>query len=125
MKSATKEWIKKAEGDFQTALRESRTRKHPNYDAACFHAQQSVEKYLKAILTEEGKNFPKIHDLLKLSELCIENMPELVLQENDLDLLSRYAIAFRYPGESATKDDAKVCIRALRRLQKILQKNLK
>lgn len=47
MKLSAKEWIKKAEGDFQTALREERARKQPNYDAACFHAQQSIEKYLK------------------------------------------------------------------------------
>ena len=46
MKTLTREWVKKAEGDFNTLLREVRARKAPNYDAACFHAQQCVEKYL-------------------------------------------------------------------------------
>jgi HEPN domain-containing protein len=40
MKPLTREWVKKAEGDFQTAQRETRARKLPNYDSACFHAQQ-------------------------------------------------------------------------------------
>mgnify|MGYP001806146018 FL=1 len=50
MNPLTVEWVDKAEGDFTTALRELRGRKSPNYDAACFHAQPCVEKYLKARL---------------------------------------------------------------------------
>ncbi len=46
MKPLTQEWIHKAEADFSSAQRELRARKNPNYDAACFHAQQCVEKYL-------------------------------------------------------------------------------
>lgn len=42
------EWINKAEGDYATAKREFRVRKLPNYDAVCFHSQQSAEKYIKA-----------------------------------------------------------------------------
>jgi HEPN domain-containing protein len=52
MKPLTREWIEKAEGDFATASREMRARKFPNYDAACFHSQQCVEKYFKALLQE-------------------------------------------------------------------------
>ena len=48
MNPLTHEWIEKAEGDFTTAGRELRARKNPNYEAACFHAQQCAEKYLKA-----------------------------------------------------------------------------
>jgi HEPN domain-containing protein len=45
-----KEWIAKAEGDFTVACREMRARKSPNYDAACFHCQQCIEKLMKALL---------------------------------------------------------------------------
>lgn len=48
MKPLTQEWVNKAEADFSSAQRELRARKNPNYDAACFHAQQCVEKYIKA-----------------------------------------------------------------------------
>lgn len=47
MSDLVTEWIIKAEGDYVSALREYRARKHPNYDAAGFHAQQCVEKYMR------------------------------------------------------------------------------
>ena len=59
MNDLTIEWVQKAEGDYETTLRESRVRRHPNYDAVCFHAQQTAEKYLKAVLQESGFSFPK------------------------------------------------------------------
>lgn len=49
MNELTKEWINKAEGDFVSALRDYRARKSPNFDAAGFHAQQCIEKYMKAL----------------------------------------------------------------------------
>ncbi len=56
MKQSTVEWIDKAEADFFTAQMASRARKHPDYDAACFYAQQCAEKYLKARLEEAGQS---------------------------------------------------------------------
>jgi hypothetical protein len=44
MNALTREWLDKAEGDYYTALRESRVRRRANYDAVCFHAQQCAEK---------------------------------------------------------------------------------
>ena len=44
MNELTTEWVAKAEGDYATAERELRARRRPNYDAVCFHAQQTVEK---------------------------------------------------------------------------------
>jgi len=55
MNELTVEWLRKAEGDCAPAGRETRARRHPNYDAACFHAQQAAEKYLKALLQEHGR----------------------------------------------------------------------
>ena len=39
------------------------------YDTVCFHTQQCVEKYLKALLTYLSIDFPKIHDVGELSAL--------------------------------------------------------
>lgn len=36
------EWLAKAAGDLATARRELRVRKEQNFDAVCFHAQQSA-----------------------------------------------------------------------------------
>ncbi len=68
MKPFTREWIIKAEGDYMTATREFRARQKPNYDACCFHAQQCVEKYLKARLQEAEISFARTHHLTALLE---------------------------------------------------------
>lgn len=44
------DWVKKAESDWEMAKRALRG-KRLLPDAACYHAQQCAEKYLKAILT--------------------------------------------------------------------------
>lgn len=58
-----------------SAGREYRARKQPNYDAACFFAQQCIEKYLKAHLTEAGVVFPRTHDLEALLDLSLSTKP--------------------------------------------------
>ena len=42
-----KEWINKAEDDFEGAKDIARRRKRPLPDLVCFHCQQSAGKYLK------------------------------------------------------------------------------
>ncbi|MBN1670315.1 MAG: HEPN domain-containing protein [Kiritimatiellae bacterium] len=66
MNEVIREWVEKAEGDYFSAFREYRARKRPNYNAACFFAQQCAEKYLKAILQSRGIAFAKTHDLVVL-----------------------------------------------------------
>jgi HEPN domain-containing protein len=95
-----------------------RARRQPNYDAACFHAQQCVEKYLKAKLVETKIRFTKTHDLVRLLDLILPREPLWELFRSLLIELSRFAVSFRYPGESATRDMAKTAVsdaKAIRR----------
>ncbi len=124
MNVLVKEWIKKAEGDYNTALREYRARNTPNYDAAGFHAQQCIEKYLKAILQKHNKPFLKIHDLLTLMESCRTFVPEVELHKELLAFLNQFSVAFRYPGEFANREQAKKAIKAMKIIVKILQSHL-
>src|SRR5437867_615320 len=103
MKAGTREWVEKAEADFATAGRELRARRQPNYDAACFHAQQCAEKYLKAKLVAAKIRFTKTHDLQRLLDLVLPCEPLWEPFRPLLIDLSRFAVAFRYPGESATR----------------------
>jgi HEPN domain-containing protein len=114
MHALTMEWIDKAEGDFHTASREARVRKAANYDAVCFHAQQCVEKYLKAYLQEHGQPFPRIHDLIDLLELILLHDGTFELQREFLKELSGYAVEFRYPGEIAAKEEARAALMAMK-----------
>ncbi len=117
MKPLTLEWIAKAEGDYRTACREWRVRRLPNYDAVCFHTQQATEKYLKARLQEANIAFEKTHNLIRLLDLVLAVEPTWDAFRPDLGVLNQFAVAFRYPGESAQKTNAaqamKIC-KALR-----------
>jgi HEPN domain-containing protein len=107
MNATVKEWVAKAEADFASAGREIRARKRPNYDSACFHSQQCLEKLMKALLIDLGTVPPKTHDLVHLNELLGPLCIGWSWPVEDLRLVSRGAVAFRYPGESATKADAR------------------
>jgi HEPN domain-containing protein len=106
MRAETAEWVNKAEGDFRTAQREISAPDRPNYDAACFHAQQCVEKYLKARLVEADKTFPKVHDLTALLRLVLPLEPSWAFLEKGMDQLTSMAVEVRYPGITADIEDA-------------------
>ena len=82
MNPLTREWIEKAEGDFHTAGRELRARKNPNYEAACFHAQQCAEKYLKAILQEQSITLGRTHTVLFMGEPALFSVYERGIRED-------------------------------------------
>ncbi len=118
MKPLTHEWIEKAENDWVSLLREFRARKNPNYDAACFFAQQCVEKYLKARLVEADIYFKKVHDLTYLLGLVAPIEPLWVSYEQELGSLTDYAVEFRYPGASAEIEDARNALEVCKSFRK-------
>ncbi len=67
-------------------------------ETLCFHAQQTVEKSIKAVLIHFRIAFPYTHDIAVLRDLVRSsgrNWP------NDLDRaaeLTDYAVESRYPG---------------------------
>lgn len=124
MKPAVAEWVSKAEGDFATAGRELRARKFPNYDAVCFHCQQCAEKYLKAVLQADNKHVPKIHFLLELKALLTKFDSSYELLRADLETLEDYSVRYRYPGESAEKDEAQAAYQAARVVREFVRQKL-
>ncbi len=125
MKPLTAEWVQKAEDDFIVAQKMFRARKHPVYDAVCFHAQQCAEKYLKAYLQEHDRGVPKIHKLLELLKLCKEVDTTLEILLPDLKELERFSVDVRYPGVSAEKDEARIAFRAARAVREFLKQKLR
>jgi HEPN domain-containing protein len=106
MNEVVSEWLKKAEGDFLTASREMSVSVDPNYDAVCFHAQQCIEKLMKALLISRGVTPPKTHDIVRLTELVGSVFVGWSWPLPDLRLLDRASVGFRYPGESADREEA-------------------
>ncbi len=91
-KAAT--WFTQAQEDLlwaRASLKESILR------GACFAAQQSAEKALKAFLLSKNITTPKIHDLVALNEQCFNIEPKFKDLEEACNLLSPYYISSRYP----------------------------
>jgi HEPN domain-containing protein len=65
------------------------------YNQVCFHAEQCVEKTLKAIYIHQKKSYPRTHKLADLlSHLPKKEFKDLPEQIIDLD---RFYIPTRYP----------------------------
>lgn len=125
MNDTVKEWMGKAARDFATAARELRATDTPNYDAVCFHAQQCIEKLMKALLIHLGVVPTKTHDLAFLDKLLIPVCPEWSWPVEELRFLTRAAVAFRYPGEAAELEDAEQALAIAARLREKLLSLLK
>ena len=107
--SAVPEWVAKAEGDWE-ALELLLTRNSPRLrDSVVFHAQQCVEKLLKARLIQLGQPVDKIHDLAALS-LQLEAVDgQWSWDAEDLSDLSSGAVLARYPGfETSAEEQAEL-----------------
>jgi HEPN domain-containing protein len=61
-----------------------------------FHAQQAVEKALKAWLTLVGVEYPRTHDLEELLELLEEHAKPILEAFYDLVDLTDFAVQFHY-----------------------------
>lgn len=67
--------------------------------ASAFHLQQAAEKLVKALLAAEGIHVGTAHDIASL----VGRLPdghEWRADLTELDTLSRYATAYRYPSSS-------------------------
>ena len=68
-------------------------------EQVCFHAQQTAEKALKAVLLSMEIEFPYTHDikgLLRIAETSGVVIPPAIQQAA---LLTPYAVETRYPGD--------------------------
>lgn len=107
--SAVPEWMAKAEGDWE-ALEILLTRDSPGLrDAVVFHAQQCVEKLLKARLIQLGQTVDKIHDLAALSRQLEAVDRQWSWDDEELADLSSGAVLARYPGfETSVEEQAEL-----------------
>ncbi len=113
MKFMTGEWLKAANDDLLVIKRiideESLTH------IVSFHAEQVVEKVLKALLEEQNSKIPKTHDIRRLHKMVETLLPlneeslEILLTINELYIDSRYPVDFGLlPDGKPSLDDAKI-----------------
>src|SRR3990172_8347408 len=93
-----RQWVERAEEDRRTAEHLLTIRRHCPFGTVCFHAQQCVEKYIKAILTLQAIEFPKTHDIMELVGLLPTDL-HLPLDAPMAERMTAYATLLRYPGD--------------------------
>ncbi len=109
MKEDTALLIKKAENDLKDAKILFKS-KESSIEGICFHAQQAVEKYLKAYLVFNNKEINKTHDIAGVLRECENIDADFVkLKEANIDDLTNYAVSIRYDEilELSTEDAEK------------------
>jgi HEPN domain-containing protein len=119
------EWVEKAEHDLTAAAFTLRMGADCPTDTVCFHAQQCVEKYLKAALVWQGTPFPKTHDVWEILLLLPEAIRPALAPE-EARRLTEYATVTRYPGdyEPITLAEARRAVSLARRIRAAMRKNL-
>lgn len=96
------DWLRYAYSDLELA----RVKRPPKvlFEGLCFHAQQAVEKALKAVLIANGIPPTKTHNIRTLLDLL---PPDVVPPEEVEDAagLTDYAVISRYPGDFESIDE--------------------
>lgn len=128
MELITKKWLERAKYDLVSAkiMYDSK-----RYLYAAFMCQQALEKTFKAILIENKKDIPRIHNLVRLAEQA-EVYPLMMDADQDfLADLTPYAIESRYGdykkslSEIIDKKSAGQYLEASRKMSQWLRKKLR
>jgi len=120
-RSAVNQWVLKAENDLRNAEHTLTLEDDCPFDTVCFHAQQSAEKYLKALLLFSGIDFPRTHDLRLLIQLLPAGLVSVKME--DVLVLNRYSVETRYPGdwEPIERADAEEALGIAKRVRSMVR----
>lgn len=82
-----------------------------------FHAQQAAEKLIKAVLAARGVAFIKSHALSYLIGLVEEHHIDAPPELSEADVLSPWAVEFRYEGEEPPAFDRSAALALVEKLR--------
>lgn len=99
-----KPWLEKADEDRLCIANELKAERQP-WSVICFHAQQAVEKYLKAFLVSKGVRPERTHDLRALVIRCANYDVEFLALEADCRQLNSFAVDVRYPDLPGVEEE--------------------
>jgi HEPN domain-containing protein len=95
--SIAETWLQHARDDLKSAevLLEAKI-----YAMVCFHAQQAVEKGLKALLAAASLPIPRIHNLIRLRRMVEDSLDDqLQIDQEALMFLNDIYLDSRYPTD--------------------------
>jgi HEPN domain-containing protein len=103
LRDYVEKWLFRANEDLAVIDRLLQTDPEAYASTICFHAQQAVEKYLKALLASKGVDFPRTHDVDFLLAECREVSPGQ-FDQIDLKSLTDFGVTIRYPDDFYVPD---------------------
>ena len=118
-------WLGKASHDVLNITNNLLASQIP-WDTVCFHAQQAVEKSLKAFLVFHGLPLLRSHDLVAILAACASADPTLAVVEPECRELTYFAVGARYPEDlfEPTEEDGRRMILACERVREHVIKRL-
>ena len=123
-----KQWLAFADEDLRLARQGMEIKSGCPYRLIAYHAQQCVEKLVKAYLVCHGIRFPYTHDIFRLLEICDQQTSTNWIETlGEAEELTSFAITTRYPGQDdeVSKDEAVWAIGIAEKVQKIVQERIK
>ena len=120
-----REWIAKADNDLKNASLALAAGADCPTDTVSFHAQQCVQKYLKALLVFRATPFPRTHNIRELRALLPPPLHP-TLDSRTEDLLTEYATVRRYPGSGPepTLPEARKVVAIARRVRREIRSHV-
>ncbi len=110
-------WMDKADEDL-LCIENNMVAARVPWELVAYHAQQAVEKTLKALLVRHRQDFPFTHDLVRLLNQCSGVFPSLAAHRAACRELNRCALPSRYPGDApqVTEAEARHVVTEARRI---------
>lgn len=120
-----RQWADYADEDLRLAVHALQIEEGCPCRLIAYHAQQCVEKYLKAFLVMCGVDFPYTHNIGRLLELFAEHSGP-VGEIESADELTPYAITTRYPGEDeeVSNEEAINAVEIAKRVRNVIRAEL-
>jgi len=121
MKNAVQEWLRQAEEELKISLY---LLEGGFFKGACYHAQQAIEKSIKANLISKGWDLEKTHNVNRLIALCNEFNIHVSLTDDEIVFIDSIDKG-RYPADIGLlpldEPDKKDAIRATQIASRIVE----
>ena len=98
LRNLVRDWLRRADLDCDAAARLA-SEGDRFRDIVAFHAQQAVEKYLKALLVCHQVEFRKTHDIEQLLFMVRGVEPSVAEELIETKWLTPFGVDIRYPGD--------------------------
>lgn len=98
------DWFKKGDRDLGSAIVLFNDGDY--LDSVGYHLHQSIEKYLKGFLLYYNYDYPFIHDLKKLLEICAKFDKHILDYTEECIRMNGYFIEVKYPSDEPKEYNA-------------------